>query len=441
LEEADVKNLVARAGVASLLGLAALTPMGRALAQENPSCDAIAGAAGPVVYGIGGSAQTPLIGRIASKLAGAAAPVTIVYSDAGGACKAVEALDPNKPASERLVTGAAWYWAAGNNSSKPCNLPAAGVNAAFGSMQQFPEFCPYFKDLSAAEKTAFKDGVGGFKGPVGTVNVIVPKQSSQNSISADAFYFVFGFGEQGKVEPWVENEYIFHRNANSAVQLYLAAATGLPDAFNPNVGTDAGTNPNSINWVGAGGVHPNWPATGEVLYPAVTVPNFEATIGFVSGENADNNRDKVRTLAYQHRGQDCGYWPDSTPTSFDKINVRTGKYFLWGDVLLYAAIDDDRKIVDENARDLIGYVTGEVEAPSELPILDVFIDNGNIPRCAMQVQRTEDLGEVTPFEPEEPCGCYFESRVNGRTSCESCDDSDECPSEAPVCRRGYCEVR
>ena len=43
------------------------------------------------------------------------------------------------------------------------------------------------------------------------------------------------------------------RNANSAVQLYLAEATGLPDAFNPNVGIDASTNQNSINWTAAGG--------------------------------------------------------------------------------------------------------------------------------------------------------------------------------------------
>ena len=68
-------------------------------------------------------------------------------------------------------------------------------------------------------------------------------------------------------------------------------------------------------------------------------------------------------------------------------------------------------------------------------------DNRNIPACAMEVSRDGDYTELKPFEHPEPCGCYFELRATGSTSCESCIDSTTCPSEAPVCRHGYCEER
>ncbi len=425
-------NSVWRAGLTGLTALLALAPWGRASAQENPPCDAIPGLTGPVIYGVGGSAQTPLIGRIASKLASAADPITIVYQDSG-ACKAMEGLDPTVAAENRRLTGDAKYWTSeSETANKVCVLPA-DTNADFGSMQQYPEFCPNVDGLYA--------GIGDFKGPVGTVNLIVPQQSSQNAISTDAVHFVFGFGDASGVEPWVDDSYVVRRNATSAVQLYLAAAADLPDAFNPNVGVDAKTNANSINWTAAGGVRPEAEASAAVLRPAVTVPNYEATIGFVSGEQADNNRDKVRTLAYQHRGQECAYWPDSSATAFDKINVRRGLYYLWGDVHFYAPIESNGSISDENVAKFIGYITGDVEAPAELPILDVLIDNGNIPRCAMQVQRDTDLGALASFQPEAPCGCYFEERANGDSSCDECESDDDCPDSDPVCRHGFCEVK
>ena len=425
-------NLVSRAGLAGLTALLVLAPVGRASAQENPPCDAIPGLTGPVIYGVGGSAQTPLIGRIASALASAADPITIVYQDSG-ACKALEGLDPNVAPENRYLTGEAKYWTSDSATAfKVCVLPA-DTSADFGSMQQYADFCPNVDGLY--------EGIGDFKGPVGTVALIVPTQSSQNSISTDAVHFIFGFGDESGVEPWVDDSYIVRRNATSAVQLYLAAAADLPDAFNPNVGVDVKTNANSINFVAAGGVRPEAEASPGVDKPAVTVANFEATIGFVSGEQADNNRDKVRTLAYQHRGQECAYWPDSTATSFDKINVRRGLYYLWADVHFFAAIEDDGSVTDENVAKFIGYITGDVEAPAELPILDIFIDNGNIPRCAMQVQRDADLGALASFQPDEPCGCYFEERANGESSCEECEDDDDCPDSDPVCRHGFCEVK
>ena len=77
---------------------------------------------------------------------------------------------------------------------------------------------------------------------------------------------------------------------------------------------------------------------GRSVTLVATATNPEAAIGFVSGENADANRTTVRTLAFQHTEQRCGYWPDSTATSFDKRSVRDGLYWLWTTTHFFAPV-------------------------------------------------------------------------------------------------------
>jgi hypothetical protein len=204
--------------------------------------------------------------------------------------------------------------------------------------------------------------------------------------------------------------------------LYVALASGVPAA--KFKGIDAMTNANSIKFV-------------------AEASNKEAAIGFVSGENADDNRDTVRTLAYQHKDQKCGYWPDSTATKFDKRNVRNGQYYLWGPTHLFAKVNGSGEVTDENARRLVGYLAGTVTPPSDVNILDVTIDNGNIPQCAMQVKRDGDLGATSSFQPDEPCGCYFEKKATGDAGdCTECESDDDCESgSAKFCRHGFCEVK
>lgn len=407
-------------------------------ASAQQLCSALSG---NKIYGVGGSAQTPLIGQIASRLrapADEADQLTIIYAQPG-ACFAMSAFDPEASEAERAITAtptgtAALYWDQGNTASKTCTLDA-GQLAQFATMQQYPELCPGVEGLY--------DGLGDFLGPVGTVNVIVPTGSSQSSISSEALYFLFKFGAEGGVEPWTNTDYLTRRSPTSAVQLQVLKAAGLLEQSGGAIsfGWDAGTNPISVSTVANSGVHD---ARGE--FAAVTVPNTEATIGFVSGENAENARDDgVRTLAYQHVGQDCAYWPDSSSTAFDKLNVRTGRYFLWGALHFYAPVTGNDSVIEDVANEgvqkLVGYFTGETAPPPELPILDTYIDNFNIPQCAMQVSRDEDLGAISSYQPDEPCGCYFEARATGRTSCEECEESTDCPDSDPVCRFGYCEVQ
>lgn len=64
-----------------------------------------------------------------------------------------------------------------------------------------------------------------------------------------------------------------------------------------------------------------------------------------------------------------------------------------------------------------------------------------VPRCAMNVWRDEESGPLyTLPPPDEPCGCYFDSRPSVETSRMAVEESMQCPAEATTSRHGFCEV-
>ncbi len=362
------------------------------------------------IYGLGGSATKPLLGKFAGALAAATPPQTIVYQ-APGACLGINGL-----LAGTKITGTASYWDT-TGKEQSCTLPLTGQDIDFANMGNSAISCPGVSALPA--------DVGDFLGPVNAYTLIVPKASSQVSISSEAAYFVFGFGQQGQAAPWVDEAQIFRRDPNSAAQLFIALATGVPpEKFTK--GTDTKSNGGTIT------------AVAQSTKP-------EAAIGLVSGEVADANRATVRILAYQHKAQRCGYWPDSTQATFDKRNVRSGQYYLWAPVHFFAKIDSAGKIANPGVANFIGYFTGDVAPPATLNPIEQEIKSGNVPKCAMNVWRTSDLGEITPYKAEKPCGCYFESVATGAAPsiCSACTDDAGCAGNAksPVCRYGFCEAR
>lgn len=388
---------------------ALLLLFGGAARADAVPCEDIGGGA-PVIYGAGGSAQTPLIGKAAVQIQGSDDPIFVAYQDAGGACTGINALTGVAPAT---ITGTAKYWdAAGTQLS--CELPLEGATVQFAVMGNGARLCPLITDDSLLT------GITTVQGPVGTVNVLVPAASTQQSISAEALYLVYGFGPAADIAPWNNADlgYYIRRNENSFVQLYLSVATGLP--VTKFVGTDAGSNGNTI-----------------VLLSGLADP--EQGIGFASGEVADANRANVRTLAWQHVGQNAGYWPDSTATAFDKINVRTGRYYLWGAVNFFGRAGSTAgSFADANVGAFLGYLDGaSTPAGVEKSISDLAIENRNIPECAMYVARDGDLTPIYQKLPAEPCHCTFEYRATGATDCAVCDDSTPCASG--TCRGGFCE--
>jgi hypothetical protein len=67
--------------------------------------------------------------------------------------------------------------------------------------------------------------------------------------------------------------------------------------------------------------------------------------------------------------------------------------------------------------------------------------NHVVPQCAMRVRRTKEMGPLQPYQPTDPCGCYFDKLAAGTTSCETCAQPADCPATAPVCSYGYCEKK
>src|SRR5262249_38272776 len=157
-----------------------------------------------------------------------------------------------------------------------------------------------------------------FFGPNQVMNFVVPTASSQTLISAEAAYFVFGFGMAGKADPWTDETFIFQRSATSGTQAMIAAAINLPPTQRKGVSE----------------------AKSSDMLAAVSMSTApEKTIGILASDVADQNRTTVKILAYQHYKQECAWLPDSSSTSFDKINVRDGHYPIWGPLHLLSKVD------------------------------------------------------------------------------------------------------
>jgi hypothetical protein len=389
---------------------AAILATGLALATAAPASAAPCADLPNPIYGLGGSASKPTLARISKALASLPAPdtATIVFQ-APGACVGIYGLIDGT-----ALTGTASFWDA-TGVEKTCDLPAGGQVIDFANMANSAVLCPLAPVPLPAD-------IGDYEGSVNTINLIVPVASSQRSISAAAAYFVFGFGAQGQAAPWTVDSEISIRDSNSAVQQLLGGAINVP-ASKFAFGVNALSQNGSIARV-ANSAQP------------------EAAIGFVSGQAADAARATVRTLAYQHDGQTCGYLPDSSATGFDKKNVREGRYFLWSPQHFFAKKDAGTGVVTRPAaRKLIGYLTGEVAAPAGFDLLRYQIESGEIPRCAMKVWREGDLGKLRTETPVKACHGFYES-LTGGTAAKACPNGPrDCTSAAPACNFGYCEVK
>ncbi|MFO0684763.1 MAG: hypothetical protein U0234_22085 [Sandaracinus sp.] len=383
----------------ALLGLASSAH------AQDPACTSLPR---PVI-GVGGSASTPLLKRIGTQLAGAASPITVIYQSPG-ACFAITHYVDGTP-----ITGNATYWDAAG-AQHTCTLGAVGVRPDFGMAGNGATLCNGV--------TSVPSGIGDFAGPVTSWSVIVPVDSTQQSIAAEALYFIYGFGgAAGGVAPWNDDAFVFGRNATSAAQIELGLAIGVPAASFHAI--DTSSNQGTVN-----ALH------------AATDP--EASIGFTSTEVVDANPTLVRTLAYQHYDQSCGYWPSSTATAFDRRNVRDGHYYLWSQYHFFAPVDGTGAISDADTAELIGYFTGDATPPAGVNVLQQTILNGNIPQCAMTVWRDTDIGPLYSFVPPFSCGCYFEEVATGSApaTCTPCSSSTDCAGtpSTPFCHYGYCEV-
>jgi hypothetical protein len=382
------------------------------------------------VLGTGGSAATQLIKKIATRLASAQpTPITLVYADPG-ACQAMSALVPDQATGKVApLSGSAKYWGA-DGKENTCVFPSGStVEAEWGAMAQEATTCSGI--------TALPPSVGDYLGPISGFSLIVPNASEQRAISAEALFFIYGqgAGTGNDVAPWTVPGAIGSRTTTSAAGLLLAKAVGIPTsrrlAYLPD--NDVKTNQGAVDFIT------------KVSEAAKANPN--AALAFASTETADLNRATVRTLAFKAQGQDCAYYPDSEQTSTDKKNLREGRYYLWNPHHVFAKIDPvTKKIVNPNLEKFVNIFTSKEELPASSlgttqSYLDLQIENGNVPACAMRVSRTGDMGPLSSFQPEKPCGCYFDKKTTNVTSCQTCTQDSDCPASASLCNVGYCEVK
>jgi hypothetical protein len=404
---------VARVAALAIAGVASFGAVG-AEAQDI-HCDSLPNP----IHGSGGSAGTPLIKRVATKLAAANPPITVIYYDGGSACQAMTDLGATAATQPALAKNAT-YWKA-DGSSATCVYPAGStVTADWGSMAQEPTTCQGV--------TALPPTVSDATGPISGFSIIVPNGSSEYAISAEAIYYIYGIGigNGHDVAPWLVPGAVASRGSASAAGLLLAKAASIPASRSLTLQyTDVKTN---------GG------AVAHVTTAAAAVQNPNAAIGFCSTETVTAlNPPTVRTLAFKAQGQDYAYGPDSSATSPDKKNLREGRYFLWNPHHFFAV--KSQLTAKPYLQQFIDIVTSKAELPAGSgTFLDLQIANGNVPQCAMHVTRSGDMGPLASFQPEHSCGCYYDYKTTGKTSCKACATTADCGSGFE-CNVGYCEVK
>jgi hypothetical protein len=388
-----------RAASAALLGAAAV--LGAASPAEAGLCSALPN---PVYITGGGKVA---IADLAKALSSSG--ISLIYK-LQGSCLAVDAI-LNGTHVGTMTDTAASYWDA--TAELKCDLDPTGEVADLGLSDVFPSTCQSLPG-------GLPSNVGDFFGPVEAYTFVVPKMSTQKSISRAAGYFVFGFGNDSGVAPWTDENFLFVRDASSGTQQMFGAALGVP----PD------------KWKGISAT-----SSGDLVTKIAASTKPEATIGILTAEVAGASRATLSTLAYQDVDQACGYWPDSTPSGFDKRNVRDGHYAVWGPLHLLTKLDGMGYPINKSAGDVVAYLTGTKSPPGGFDLISLLAGANIVPACAMQVRRMAELGPLTSFAPEQACGCYFDEVATGKTTCKACTSAVECGEAAPKCNYGYCETQ
>lgn len=374
-----------------------------------------AGAAN-VIYMFGAADFAPLLQAAQPLLSANNPPYRAVFQNASS-CAGVNSIfdstkrlmrDPANPQSG----GWAFYF---DDSGKQvnCLLDPAGNTIDIGVSDLYAPTC----------NQAYQPGpvVGEYIGPVVPFVLSVPATSGEQSISVEAAHAVFGHG--GKMNdsrfkdamPWTDPSYYFVRNSGAASTVLTSLLVDVP--ANAFWGVDRLSTENLR----------------DSLLASTAV---NQSIGIVSIDYNDKNRDNLRALYLQAAKQKCGYQPDSTPTSYDKANVRDGHYPLWGYVHFFTRLGPGGVPSAAASAMVLRFAVPRLEQS----LIDNIIAASLIPQCAMKVSRTSEVGDFAP-QNNFQCGCYFDFKTKGKTSCQQCTTAENCPASAPACNYGYCEKR
>lgn len=262
-------------------------------------------------------------------------------------------------------------------------------------------------------------GVAEVIGPVVPFVLSVPATSPETSISAEAAHMVFGLGGMApagsgmsNASPWTDYNTFYIRNSSSGSTVLTSLLIDVPRTAFWGIDTLSTEN-----------------LRDSLL--AATSNSVNSSIGILSIDFNDTNRGNLKALYLQAKGQNCGYQPDSSPTTIDKVNVRDGHYPLWGYVHFF--VSDAQK---DRAKPMALLFNAQ---RLEQRLVDDIIKASLTPQCAMKVSRTAEMGDFA-VRSGFSCGCYFDFKTKGKTSCQTCVTSEDCTGAAPSCNYGYCEA-
>lgn len=422
LEDGDQSPLIAPIGPTPTSAPPASTPTADAGTDQIPPCYSPGAGRENVIYITGSSNFPPLLGKLGPFIINKTTytPVYQVTSSCNGVKSVFSAVARDHliadPAPGSRTARATYVTTDGKLVA--CSLPAGGVTVDVGESDIYATSC-----MDSGPRPG---DVGEYFGPIQAMVFAVPNDSTETVISAEMARTVFGKGgDNGKGAPWIEPLSYFVRNANTGTQQLIGRAINVPaDRF---WGTDYGT-----------------AAYLSSQMNLVTMEKAPQSIGIISSDYYNPNPDKspFRELAFQAFGQLCGFWPDSSQYVGDKRNVRDGHYTIWGPLHFFTRSASSGAPISPAAAAFVSEVSA---ADPDTALLDAFIDASLVPKCAMRVQRSKDLGDLTPYRPTGDCGCYFETRVAGGVAppgCTTCTTGVECrgdPSK-PACNFGFCEA-
>jgi hypothetical protein len=384
-------------------------------------CSDVIDPALPRIYMAGSNAVVQLLRKAAPILSGSDAetPVVLIYQPLSS-CEGFEKIAYNK-----TITGKATYYVAptgeGDVGERPCELDPAGTFVDIGTCDVFPGTCT---------TSVLGDDFADYgSGPIQAMTLVVPVSSSQKVMSREAAYLIYGFGAGSEVAPFTDESRILQRDNKSGTKRMIAPAIDVPyDLWKGKVLTGTSLMKGELK------------AANEEGGSAA-----DATIGILDVTNDDNGeKEYLKILAFQGEEQTCGFWPDSSPTTADMRNVRDGHYVIWGPLHFFVKASNKNPI-NPIATDAVNYLTGFRPLPKEkfaFTMVSLQAKGSLVPRCAMRVDRTTELGELKPYTTDYPCGCFFEKEVTGEAAgCKACTSDADCAASTEVCSFDYCERR
>ena len=382
------------------------------------------------VYILAADTQVASIKALGAKLRALPTPISLVWTPSGSCTNLANMYKASfTPVNGQLISYIPTPADDPNfdpkTSTPPtCTLPATPIAPDLAMSIVFPDAanCP-----TAGTKPS---GLGIYRGPVQAFLFAVPRMSSQVAITAEEAYLVLGLGAlNASVPPWDDPNLIYGRPPTKGTQIGIGANILVPAAKWQLLNDTTHRIDQST-------------VMASTLASHNTDGNAEKTLGILGTEIYDTtaNRAALKSLAFRAFKQLHAFWPDSTPSSFDKRNVRDGHYLLWSYVQ-YVAADNGGTPSDARVKLIVdSYLGNDISAQASFEPLDIVIGNGLVPICAMKVQRSVEGGDLSLYSSPAPCGCYFEKNVPaGSTSCTACSPANTCATG--VCRHGYCEAK